>query len=166
MKDHLTQGALRAARAASLSAAAEMLEREAARLRQRADTDSKVATWHREMWAIPDMLDDVRSWVKRGDTEQQAIERIARHKDLKPEIVAYHYAAELKQSRSAQLWRRDREIMRLAWAGKTNAEIGARVGLIAKSVSRIVSEHLRNRRRFTQRSSALGSYPSPKEIAP
>lgn len=81
--------------------------------------------------------------MRRGVDVETAITAIAVQEGVLIETVRYYYEKELRVRKRDERCRRDRDIMRLAARGWTNARIAARVGLHPDSVSRIVQRTLR-----------------------
>lgn len=54
-----------------------------------------------------------------------------------------HVDKEPMEDKFVQRWRRDRERMRLAYAGMTNKEIGARLGITEQWVSALIQRRFR-----------------------
>jgi ATP/maltotriose-dependent transcriptional regulator MalT len=118
------------------------LENIAYELGARADRASNSADRCRSRLERPSLLRDIRVRMDHGESEADAIAAVARIKEA-PEIsVAYGWKEHLRTSARAQRWLRDREIMRLAWIGISNAEIAARMKLGRGTVARIIADRL------------------------
>ena len=138
------QARKRRAMARALEKAAAELEQDAVRLRRQAELETSGAAWLETMSDIPQLLDQVRIWIAKGRSDADALAFVAETAGLPVGTLA-HYLSEDERSRyGARKWRRDREIMRRAWAGASNKELAALTGLRAKSVSRIVAGKLRS----------------------
>jgi DNA-binding NarL/FixJ family response regulator len=133
--------------ARTLFAAAETLEREAQAIRRAAEVRQSVADHLAKLETIPAALKQVRAFVDMGYAEDQAREVVADQYGLRPDALAHWQAQQERADKAADKWRRDREIMRLAWSGKTNAEIGGLHRLAPKTVSRIIAQTLRGKTR-------------------
>jgi hypothetical protein len=133
----------------AMKAAADELERAAANMRREAETRAHTADWCEAMADIPKLLAEVRARISGGLDEAAARAKVGEIYHVQPESLAAWMGQDERARRSARLWRRDREVMALAWAGKTNAEIAELLPkrgyrkLTANSVSRIISGKLR-----------------------
>jgi len=110
------------ARIRALIDAASQLEAEAKRLRAQADQLRDQIAFRRQR----------RQW-QRGHLD-----------DVSPRTAAYYRKAIARYRKARALYARNCEIARLKRAGWTNAAIGKRFGLHPKSVSRILSNLLRD----------------------
>jgi DNA-binding NarL/FixJ family response regulator len=151
MRDFLTDARKYDAQAEALARAARELEQEVFRLRLEAKRTEDYAAECREYIYRPEYLRQLRRAIERGATEPEAIAEVASKNDLAPWLVSNWWNEALENSKSARTWRRNREIMRLAWAGKTNEQIARAVGMSKNSISRIIQDRLNNRERFTDR---------------
>ncbi|HLY06084.1 MAG TPA: hypothetical protein VKR31_10080 [Rhizomicrobium sp.] len=131
------------ARARALEAAARELESEATRLRRAAAVQEDLESHAERMESVPRALRQVRLRMDRGVPEASAIAQAADIFELPPASLAVWWRESIDRTRHGERWRRDREIMRLAWAGKTNAEIGKLVKLAPGSVSRVIRAKIR-----------------------
>ena len=61
----------------------------------------------------------------------------------KSDSVRAYVDKERKEDKFVQRWWRDREMMRFAYAGMTNKEIGARLGISEQWVSTLIQRRLR-----------------------
>lgn len=74
-----------------------------------------------------------------GRTTEQAYRHVARALKARTTFVEAHYNDWLNDKPARERDARNREIMRLARAGQTNAKIAARFRLHPKSVQRLIS---------------------------
>jgi len=141
--EHRARAYLNAAE--SLHQEARALEAKAAEARRKAAVEGV----RNHLDRIAEMI--VRD-VERGRSEQKALARLEQDEHLAPGQAAALYAKALKRRRWVRIWRRDREIIRLAWEGRSNAEIAAQIAhlnggkpLHPVTVSKIVSRKLKTR---------------------
>jgi hypothetical protein len=73
-----------------------------------------------------------------------------------PATVQAYVEKDRKEEKFAAQWWRDREIMRLAHNGMTNAEIGTHMGISKDWVSKCIQHRLREGWRISK---TLGDYP-------
>lgn len=91
----------------------------------------------------------IRAAVDAGGDADTASEKLAQAHGLPAATVALWWREHVRTAASARLWARDREIMRLAWTGRTNREIAdalPRLGhrrIAPGSVSRIIRQRLK-----------------------
>lgn len=136
--------------ASTLRAAARELAQEAARLAHAADVQVSLASHARRMAELPRLLKAVRNELdtwKRPEAE--ALAHVAHCAEFPLPTLAAAWAEHLTRSTAARRWVRDRELMRLAWAGHSNAAIAQRLHLHPKSVSRILQTKLKSGRALT-----------------
>ncbi len=137
-------------RARSLLKAAESHRAQARDLERRAqdelDWDARMSRRER----LDRLAEIVVESVASGATESQAVQRYARHHGISAMQAQYRYDQALKRRRWVRLWRRNREIFRLASKGLRNGEIAAKVAwlndgkvLHEVTVSKIVNKRLK-----------------------
>lgn len=122
----------------ALNAAAKELAAHAKRLEHQASSEERYADWLQRRETLPDLCREVAELLDAGRDQADAIAFVAEHGEVRADHLAWAFECFITRTRTGKLWHRDREIMRLAWAGKTNGEIAERLGLHPKSVSRII----------------------------
>lgn len=132
------------------------LEREARSFRQKADQERARSDHTRQMNAWREVAMCVRQLTLQGDTFDAALQEAARQFQMPPETVEAYVDKERKEEKFAAQWWRDREIMRLAYTGMTNKEIGAHMGLTKDWISKRIQHRLREGWRISK---TLGDFP-------
>lgn len=109
----------------------------------------------------------VSRWTPHGTCpEAEALAVVAETSSFPIDTLTAHWRQCLGTDFKARKWRRDREIMRLAWAGKSNREIGIRSGLSQKYVSALIARKLRSGRALEPGApSPLARTPAPAQPA-
>lgn len=156
------------AEARALKAAAKILIHEAETMARAAESNEALADHQETMDQISEAIENVRASIDRGADLEQTIARVAEAHQLRPDTLAAYWRDYIANDFQMKLWRRNREVMRLAWTGKTNAQIGRLVGLRHSSVSRIIRAKLREgwaEKRLPPKIEPLGS-PYTRGTAP
>lgn len=87
---------------------------------------------------------------------EASLEETTRQFKTCPATVQAFVDKERKEDKFVQRWWRDREMMRFAYAGKTNKEVGASLGITEQWVSTLIQRRLRESWALTK---TFGDYP-------
>lgn len=115
------------------------------------ETDTTQALWDRQgknvaiRHGIPDAMIEVLQTLHE---EREAIKVVAAQLNTTEGVVAFNWKSWKKEQERNTRLLRDREILKMARAGKKNAEIARRFGISRPYVSKIVTKHFRRFARY------------------